>query len=97
MTDTGDATTGRPLLEYVTSSGCGDCRSFERVLARVSPDFPSVEVRAIEAASDRGIALSLGRGILQFPVIVLDDQVLAIESIAEPDLRGALRAAETRR
>lgn len=97
MAEPGDAIAGRPLLEYVTSPGCGDCRSFERVLARVAPDFPSVDVRAVEAASARGIALSLGRGILKFPVIVLDGEVVAIESIAEPDLRGALLAAAASR
>lgn len=79
-----------PLLEYVTPSGCADCRQFEALVARVRPDFPTVEVRAVAADSARGLALSLGRGILRFPVIVLDDEVLAIESIAEGDLRTAL-------
>lgn len=83
-------TTADPLLEYVTSPGCADCRAFEALIERVRPDYPAVEVRAIEADSVRGIALSLGRGILRFPVIVLDDAVLAIESIAESDLRVAL-------
>jgi len=78
------------LLEYVTSPGCADCRAFEALVARVLPDFPTVEVRAVAADSVRGIALSLGRGILRFPVIVLDDEILAIESIAEADLRATL-------
>jgi hypothetical protein len=79
-----------PLLEYVTSAGCRDCRTFEVLAARVSPDFPMVEIRAIAADSARGIALSVGRGILRFPVVVLDDDVLAIESITEEALRRAL-------
>ena len=79
-----------PLLEYVTSSGCADCRIFEALVARVAPDFPTVEVRAVAAETARGTALSLGRGLMRFPVIVLDDEVLAIESIAEGELRMAL-------
>lgn len=79
-----------PLLEYVTSSGCTDCRAFEALVARVTPDFPTVEVRAVLADSARGTALSVGRGILRFPVIVLDDEIVAIESIAEGELRAAL-------
>jgi len=82
-------TTARPLLEYVTSSGCSDCRSFEALIARVAPDYPALEVRAVAADSARGMALSIGRGILRFPVIVLDDEVLAVETIAEEDLRAA--------
>ena len=79
------------LLEYVSSPGCTDCRAFEALIARVAPDYPALEVRAVPADSARGIALSLGRGILRFPVIVLADEVLAIETIAEPDLRAALQ------
>ena len=78
------------LLEYVSSPGCSDCRSFEVLVSRVAPDYPAIEVRAVPADSPRGIAISLGRGILRFPVIVLDDELLAIESIAESDLRVAL-------
>ena len=81
-------TSGR--LEYVSSPGCTDCRAFEALIARVSPDYPAIEVRAVPADSPRGIALSLGRGILRFPIIVLDDEVLAIEAISEADLRVAL-------
>jgi glutaredoxin len=79
-----------PLLEYVTSSGCADCREFEALVASVRPDFPTVEVRAVAAQSARGTELSLGRGIMRFPVIVLDDEILATESIPEADLRTAL-------
>lgn len=79
-----------PLLEYVTSSGCSDCGRFEALVARVAPDFPTVEVRAVAADSVRGTVLSLGHGIMRFPVIVLEGEVLAIESIAEGDLRMAL-------
>ncbi|MDQ6795121.1 MAG: hypothetical protein M3067_09965 [Chloroflexota bacterium] len=82
--------TTRALLEYVSSPDCSDCRAFEALIARVAPDYPALEVRAVSADSPRGIALSLGRGILRFPVIVLADKVLAIEAIAEPDLRAAL-------
>ena len=82
--------TTRALLEYVSSPGCSDCRAFEALIARVAPDYPALKVRAVPADSTRGIAVSLGRGILRFPVIVLNDQVLAIERIAEEDLRAAL-------
>lgn len=78
------------VLEYVSSSGCSDCRAFERLLEQVHPDYPAVEVRAIAADSTRGMALSIGRGILRFPIIVLDDEVVAVESISEEELRSAL-------
>ncbi len=83
---------GGPLaiLEYVSSSGCSDCRAFEQLLERVLPDFPLVEVRAVGADSPRGMDLSIGRGILRFPVIVVDDDVIAVESISEADLRAVL-------
>jgi len=79
-----------PLLEYVTSADCADCRIFEALVLRVAPDYPTVEVRAVAAESARGTALSLGRGIMRFPAIVLDNEVLAIESITEGELRAAL-------
>ena len=78
------------LLEYVSSPGCSDCRTLETLIARVVPDYPTVVVRKVAADSARGLALSVGRGILRFPVIVLADEVLAIESIGEVDLRTAL-------
>ena len=78
------------VLEYVSTSGCADCRSFERLLERVHPDYPWVEVRAVAADSTRGMDLSIGRGILRFPVIVFDDNVIAVESISEEGLRAVL-------
>lgn len=85
-----------PLLEYVTMPGCADCREFERLLARVLPDFPEVEVREVLGETARGMAISVQRGVLRFPVIVLDDEIVAIESIAESDLRSALAAGRDR-
>ena len=81
------------LLEFVTVPGCADCRRFEQLLARVTPDFPEVEVREVPGETARGMAISVTRGVLRFPVIVLDDEIIAIESIAESDLRSALAAA----
>ncbi len=80
----------KALLEYVSSPGCSDCKTFDELISRVAPDYPALEVRAVSADSRRGIALSLGRGILRFPVIVLDDEVLAVERITEADLRAAM-------
>lgn len=82
--------TARALLEYVTIAGCTDCRTFEALIDRVGPEYAALHVRAVTADSARGIALSVGRGILRFPIIVLDDEVLAIESMPEADLRAAL-------
>lgn len=80
----------QPLLEYVTSPGCADCRRFEELLMRVQPDFPSVEVRKVAGASARGLRISVGRGVLRFPIIVLDDEIIGIETITEEALRRAL-------
>lgn len=78
------------VLEYVSSSGCSDCRAFERLLEQVRPDFPDVEVREVAADSTRGMALSIGRGIMRFPIIVLDGETVAVDSITEADLRSVL-------
>lgn len=83
---------GSPLLEYVTIPACADCHDFEQLLQRVVPDFPMVEVREVGAATARGMAISVERGVLRFPVILLDDEIIAIESISELDLRSALSA-----
>lgn len=79
-----------PHLEYVTTPGCSDCRAFEELLGRVLEDFPAVQVTKVTAGSARGIDLTIGRGALRFPVIVVDDQVVAVERISEAALRGAL-------
>ncbi len=79
-----------PVLEYVTSRGCSDCRRFEDLLARVQPDFPSVEAREVTGESERGLQISIGRGVLRFPIIVLDDEIIGIETITEEALRRAL-------
>lgn len=86
-----------PLLEFVTIPGCADCRRFERLLERVMPDFPEIEVREVAGETSRGMAISVERGALRFPVIVLDDEVIAIESITESDLRTALSVRRDRR
>ena len=80
----------KPLLEYVTTTGCADCRRLEELLNRVQSDFPSLEVREIAGESDRGLRISVGRGVLRFPIILLDDEIIGIESITEDDLRRAL-------
>ena len=92
MTTTGPTSTWpRPVvLEYVTTHGCSDCAAFETLLAKVTADQPGIEVREVTADAPRGIELSLGRGILRFPVIVIDDEVIAVERITESELRAAL-------
>ncbi len=35
----------QPLLEFITSPGCADCRRFEVLFSRIQPDFPSLEAR----------------------------------------------------
>ena len=79
-----------PLLEYVTTPGCADCRRFEELLRRVQPDFPSLEVREVAGESERGLRISVSHGVLRFPVIVLDDEIIGIETISEDALRSAL-------
>jgi len=64
--------------------------AFEALLARVRPDYPDVTVTPVPADSPRGIALSVQRGILRFPIVVVDDMVVGIERISEVDLRAAL-------
>lgn len=90
MTDPRSATVPVARLEYVVTDGCGDCATFEALLGRVRPDFPDVTVAAVSADSPRGIALSVQRGILRFPIIVIDGTVVGIERISEADLRAAL-------
>ena len=53
-------------------------------------------MREVEASSDRGLQISIGRGILRFPVIVLNDEVLAVESISEEALRAAIEGSQSR-
>ena len=86
-----------PILEYVTIPGCSDCRTFERLLEQVLPDYPEVEAREVAGETPRGLAISVERGAMRFPVIVLDDEVIAVESIAESDLRSVLNSRRDRR
>ena len=79
-----------PHLEYVTTPGCAECRVFEELLGRVAVDYPQVTITRVTAGSARGIDLTIGRGALRFPVIVVDDVVVAVERISEADLRAAL-------
>lgn len=90
MTDPRSAIAPAARLEYVVTEGCADCVAWEALWARVRSDFPDVTSAAVSAASPRGIALSVERGILRFPIIVLDDTVVGIERISEADLRAAL-------
>lgn len=84
---------GRPLLEYVTMPNCRDCRKLELLLADVRPDYPEVEVREVLADSERGRQASLEQGVLRFPVVLLDGEIIAVEKIAEEDLRWFLDQA----
>jgi glutaredoxin len=88
-----DATAPRPFLEYVATPGCADCRRFEALLARIRPDYPNLTVSEVRPGSTRGIELTIERGALRFPVVVLDDLVIAVESISEAALREALDRA----
>lgn len=82
------------VLEYVTLPTCADCRRFEELLRRVLPDYEQgVEAREVRADSGRGIELTIERGALMFPVIVLNDEIIGIESIPETELRAALDRA----
>ncbi|MDA8201222.1 MAG: hypothetical protein M0Z49_00370 [Chloroflexi bacterium] len=91
MTDLGSATVPGARLEYVVTEGCSDCVTFEALWAHLRPDYPEVTSALVPADSPRGIALSVGRGIMRFPIIVLDDRVVGIERIDEAGLRAALR------
>lgn len=85
-----------PLLEYVTIPACADCRRFEELLERVLPDFPELRVQEVAGDTPRGMAISVERGVLRFPVIVLDDEIIAVEAIDEAALRAMLAAARDR-
>jgi glutaredoxin len=85
-----------PVLEYVTLPYCRDCSRFEDLLAAVIGDYPGVELRAVDADSSRGRALSIEQGILHFPVIVLEGAVIGVESMTEVELRSALAEARQR-
>jgi glutaredoxin len=82
-----------PVLEYVTMPNCRDCSRFEQVLNSVRAEYPAVEVREVPADSERGRRASLERGVLRFPVILLNDEIIAIEKISEDDLRWFLSRA----
>jgi len=47
-------------------------------------------VREVAGESERGLRISVGRGVLRFPIIVLDDEIIGIETISEEALRRAL-------
>lgn len=79
-----------PLLEYVTRPGCADCRRFEELLLRVQPDFPTLQVREVAGESARGLQISIARGVLRFPIVVLDDEVIGVEAITEEMLRRTI-------
>ena len=97
MTDLGPSTVPVARLEYVVTEGCSDCVAFEALWARLRPDYPEVTSAVVPADSPRGIALSVGRGIMRFPIIVLDDRVVGVERIDEAGLRAALTSrAEAR-
>ena len=83
----------RSVLEYVTIPNCRDCSRLEQLLADVRGDYPGVEVREIQGHSERGRQLSIERGVLRFPVVLLNGDIIAIESISEPDLRSSLDRA----
>jgi glutaredoxin len=83
-------TAHRPLLEYVTLPHCGDCVRFERQLANIASDFPGVDAREVSADTPRGWELSVARGVMRFPVIVFDGEIIGVESISEQDLRRHL-------
>lgn len=89
--------TRRSVLEYVTIPGCRDCVQFGGLIARVSPDYPGLEVREVPGDTPRGMSISVMRGAMRFPVIVLDDDIIAIESISEADLRTTLDARRDER
>lgn len=84
----------RWLLEYVTLPFCRDCDRFEALLPEIGAAFPALEVSAVLADSPRGRQLSIERGIMRFPVIVLGGEVIAIETISEDDLRRNLERVE---
>ena len=90
MTDHGSATVPGARLECVVTEGCNDCVAFEILWARLRHDYPEVTSAMVPADSPRGIALSVQRGIMRFPIIVLDDRVVGIEEIDEAGLHAAL-------
>lgn len=72
---------------------CRDCSRLERVLGAVRDDYPGVEIREVRADSERGRQASLEQGVLRFPVVLLNREIIAIESIGEDDLRWFLNQA----
>lgn len=88
-----DSRPGDLLLEYVTLPFCRDCLRFEAQVGEMAGDYPELRLRAVPAESERGRRLSVDRGVMRFPVIVLDGEVIATESISDGDLRRHLDRA----
>lgn len=84
-----DSTTRSPraVLEYVTMPNCRDCSRLERQLSAIRGAYPDLEITEIAADSIRGRQASIEQGVLRFPVVLLNGEIVAIESIDDHGLR----------
>lgn len=83
----------RTHLEYVTMPNCRDCSRLEHQLSAIRRDYPGVEITEVRADSERGRRASIEQGVLRFPVVLLNEEIVAIESIDDDDLRRLLNQA----
>jgi len=83
----------RALLEYVTIPNCRDCTRLERQLSTIRGHYPDLAIVEVAGDSDRGRQASIEQGVLRFPVVLLNGEIVAIESIDDGDLRRLLDRA----
>lgn len=82
----------KPLVKFLTSTGCELCRPAFFLLQRIQREDEGFELKVINVR-ERKYADLYSHLCAELPVVMVGDAVIAKSKIAEAELRVALRQA----
>ncbi len=76
-------------IEFIFSDTCPDCPPAKELIERITPEFEEVEVKYLEARDNPGLIEKYD--ITHVPTVVINEEVVFVESLTEVKLRTKLQ------
>ena len=79
-------------LQLIKSEGCSHCAEIKKILEKLKPEFPELQVEEILMTTDKGIKLVQKHGIMSSPGVIINDKLAFTGGGTEAQIRKALKS-----
>jgi len=82
-------------IQFLTMVGCHNCEAARKIFAEILADFPKVQIKEIDIASEVGQALVSQYGIMASPGIIINGELFSMGGVDKAKLLEKLESLAT--